>query len=725
MSRPPDARPETAGEMRQRMGLAAVPHVRRGARLFWFFTIAAALTTGATWLFADLLWRNGWNGWSTALVVIFPLLFFLAAFGCTHALYGFFVLRFGDRGSITARNPYRDIPLGEANTAIILPVYNEEVTRVYEGLRAIYESLAKLPDGATFDFFILSDSTDPDHWVEEERYWLRLVRELGALGRIYYRRRTVNTEKKSGNVRDFLNMWGKRYRYMIVLDADSVMRGETITDLVRLMEANPTVGLIQTVPGLVNSESAFGRIQQFANRLYSPLFVAGLNYWVQDGGNYWGHNAIIRVEPFMQFCDLPHLPGKKPFGGHILSHDFVEAALMRRAGWEVWLAWDLEGSYEEGPPGLIESAQRDRRWCQGNLQHSMLLFASGFRGISRIHLLMGIFGYLASPIWFLFMFLGTMMIASFKETGLSRIDAPRGLTPALGNLSAAQHGFLIFGLSMAVLFLPKAIAAGDLLLNRERRRSFGGLFRAGVSIFLETLVSALIAPVLMLFHSAFVLSILRGAGVNWGTQKRGADGTAWATAFRAHWGHTLTGLVWGMVAWKLGSAYFWWFVPVLLGMVVSIPVSVFLSRRSWGQKLRGLGLFLTPEETAPPPEITQIHERLAATSDAERALPSGSGLARAVLDPYVNAVHVSLLREKLLNPVYAAEIEQVLPDRESIRALRERLLAQGPGALTDDEKRLVLSDENSMSWLHRQIWLRPAETLAPWWDEAIRSVAKV
>jgi membrane glycosyltransferase len=724
MSRPLDSRTGAAEQMRQRMGIAAVPHVRRGARLFWFFTIAAALTTGATWLFADLLWRNGWSGWSTALVLIFPLLFFLAAFGCTHAIYGFFVLRFGDRGSITARNPYRDVSIGEANTAIILPVYNEEVTRVYEGLRSIYESLARLPDGGKFDFFILSDSTDPDNWVEEERRWLELVHELGALGRIFYRRRTVNTEKKSGNVRDFLNMWGKRYRYTIVLDADSVMRGGTIIDLVKLMEANPTVGLIQTVPGLVNSESAFGRIQQFANRLYSRIFVAGLNYWVQDGGNYWGHNAIIRVEPFMQFCDLPYLPGKKPFGGHILSHDFVEAALMRRADWEVWLAWDLEGSYEEGPQGLIESAQRDRRWCQGNLQHSMLLFASGFRGISRIHLLMGIFGYLASPIWFLFMLVGTMMIASFEETGLSRIDAPRGLTPGLGNLSAAQHGLLIFGLSMTVLFLPKAIAAFDLLLDRERLRGFGGLFRSAVSIVLETLASALMAPVLMLFHSQFVLSILRGAGVNWGTQKRGADGTAWSMAIRTHWAHTLIGLMWGAVAWKLGRAYFWWFVPVLTGMVLSIPLSVFLSRRSWGQWLRNRGLFLTPEEAAPPPEIVQLHARLAAIPDAERELPSGSGLARAVLDPYVNAVHVSLLREKLLNPVYATEVAQILPPRETIRALRERLLAQGPGALSDAEKRLVMSDENSMSWLHRQIWLRPAETLAPWWDEAIRNVAR-
>ena len=229
------------------------------------------------------------------------------------------------------------------------------------------------------------------------------MRDLDALGRIYYRRRVNNEGKKSGNVRDFLNTWGRRYRYFIVFDADSVMRGETIVDLVKLMEAHPNVGLIQTVPALVNAESLFGRIQQFANRLYAPVFIAGLNYWAQSFGNYWGHNAIIRTEPFMQFCDLPQLPGRKPFGGQILSHDFVEAALLLRENWQVWFAYDLEGSYEETPQDIIENAQRDRRWCQGNLQHGMVLFARGLRGVSRIHLLLGIFGYLASPLWLLFL----------------------------------------------------------------------------------------------------------------------------------------------------------------------------------------------------------------------------------------------------------------------------------------------------------------------------------
>ena len=314
------------------------------------------------------------------LLALFFLLSFAASFGCLHAVYGFLVLRWGDRGRVTQLNDYRNMSIDGVGTAIVIPIYNEDVVRVYEGIRVMYESLRRTGKLDEFDFFMLSDSTDPGKWVQEETRWFEMARELGGLGRIHYRRRTLNREKKSGNIRDFCNAWGRHFRYMIVLDADSVMQGETMVDLVKLMEANPTVGLIQTVPGLINNQSLFGRVQQFSSRLFGPLFTAGLNYWVQDGGNYWGHNAIIRVDPFMHNCDLPTLPGTKPFGGHILSHDFVEAALLRKEDWEVWLAWDLEGSWEEGPQSLTDFAQRDRRWCQGNLQHRCCCLREGSGG---------------------------------------------------------------------------------------------------------------------------------------------------------------------------------------------------------------------------------------------------------------------------------------------------------------------------------------------------------
>ena len=406
--------------------VAAAPRLQRGWRLFIFYSSAVLLTGLVSMLFADLLWRSGWSPSSTVLLVLFIILFLFIAIGAMHGVYGFFLRASGARRRITALDNYRDQKIDGTSTAIVFPIYNENVVRAYEGLRATYESLERTGQLERFDFFILSDSTDPDKWVEEERRWHELIRDLDALGKIYYRRRLNNEGRKSGNVSDFLSAWGRRYRYFMVCDADSVMRGETLVDLVRLMEAHPTAGLIQTVPALVNADSPFGRIQQFANRLYAHIFIAGLNYWALDIGNYWGHNAIIRTEPFMQFCDLPQLPGRKPFGGQILSHDFVEAALLSRENWEVWFAYDLEGSYEEAPQTMIENARRDRRWCQGNLQHSLVLFAKGLRGVSRLHLALGICGYLSGPLWLLFLLTFNWICWFHKHTRLSDIPVPAG-----------------------------------------------------------------------------------------------------------------------------------------------------------------------------------------------------------------------------------------------------------------------------------------------------------
>jgi membrane glycosyltransferase len=702
-----------------------LPLLRRGVRIFLFFSCAVLLTGVVSLMFADLLWRTGWSASRTALLVLFIILFLLVAIGCVHGIFGFLLRVFGDQARITSFAGYARQSIAGTSTAIIIPIYNEDVARVYEGLRATYESLRATDQLERFDFFILSDSTDPDKWVEEERRWHALVRDLGALGRIYYRRRFNNEAKKSGNVRDFLNTWGRRYRYFICFDADSLMRGDTIVRLVQMMEANPQVGLIQTVPALVNAESLFGRIQQFANRLYAPIFIAGLNYWTLSIGNYWGHNAIIRTEPFMQFCDLPQLPGRKPFGGQILSHDFVEAALMLKENWRVWFAYDLEGSYEEGPQGTIESAQRDRRWCQGNLQHGMVLFAKGLRGVSRIHLILGIFGYLSSPLWLTFMITYCWIRWSHKWSELSDITVG-AFTPWLSGINATAHGFIIFLICMGALFLPKILAIVELALDPQRRRAFGGVLKVTASAVAETLFSALHAPLQMLWHTQFVITILLGMGVNWGAQNRGADGTTWGHAFRCHWGHMFIGLVWGGLVLWLDSAVFWWFSPVLAGLLFAVPLSVLTNRSSLGRRAGDLGLFVTPEETHPPEEIAFLRERMWKLQ-AEGALappPANAGLADAVLDPYVNAIHVSFLREKKLNPVYAEAMAKIAGQATDLQALAEKLLAQGPAALTTAEKIRALSDPATMSWLHRQAWLRPSQTLALWWQKAIRRYAR-
>src|SRR5580693_3252367 len=311
----PETAPAPKAEPSPQLKVVPMLPANRWLRIFFFFSSALLLTGLVSMLFADLLWRTGWSTSRTILLVLFVILFLFMAIGCIHGIYGFVLRTFGDHRRITQLKNYREQAIADTSTALVFPIYNENITRVYEGLRATYQSLEKTGHLERFDFFILSDSADPDKWVEEERRWFDLIRELDALGKIYYRRRLNNEGRKSGNIRDFLNAWGRRYRYFLVADADSVMRGETLVDLVKLMETHPAVGLIQTVPALVNAETLFGRMQQFANRLYAPIFITGLNYWALDLGSYWGHNAIIRTEPFMQFCDLPQLPGRKPFGG--------------------------------------------------------------------------------------------------------------------------------------------------------------------------------------------------------------------------------------------------------------------------------------------------------------------------------------------------------------------------------------------------------------------------
>jgi membrane glycosyltransferase len=703
-------------------GVMPIVRMRLGWRVFIFYSSALLLTGVTSWLFADLLGRTGWTLSALVLLCLFTVLVLLIAVGCMHGIFGFVLRLTGDR-RITRLKDYRGQSIQGASTALVFPICNEQVPRVCEGLRATYESLQKTGLLDRFDFYILSDSSDPDKWVEEERRWFDLVHELDVLGRVYYRRRVVNEGKKSGNIRDFLRTWGKRYRYFVIFDADSVMRGETLVDLVKMMEAHPNVGLIQTVPSLVNAASLFGRMQQFANRLYAPIFITGLNFWAQAFGNYWGHNAIIRTEPFMNHCDLPQLPGAKPLGGHILSHDFVEAALLLKANWEVWLAYDLEGSYEEAPQTMIENAQRDRRWCQGNMQHGMVVWARGLRWGSRLHMSLGILGYLASPVWLLFLLTFNWMLWYEASMDLSRITV-RPLTPFL-KVSANQHAFLIFAICMAMLFLPKILALVDLARDPPRRRAFAGIVPATCGAIAETAFSTMHAPLQMLWHSKFVAASLLFFGVQWGPQKRAADGIAWPQAIRQHWGHTVIGLLWGAAIWHLDRPVFWWFTPMMTGMILSIPASVLTSRATLGDRARRYGLFVTPEETAPPPELAALRARMAALEESGQTAPRpvDSGLADAVLDPYVNAIHVSLLRENRQNPVYARALADLGVGKPEVRSLCEKLLAEGPDRLHQADKLLILSDAELLPWLHRQAWLRPSGTLARWWQEQIRQYA--
>ena len=648
-------------------------------------------------------------------LILFSLLFVLIALGATQALVGYSLRRRGN-------DPYKitnsliedddERPMSVA-TAIVMPICNENVGRVIDGLRVIYKSVdrtGRLPES---HFFILSDSTDPNCWIEEEAAWLALIRRLGAQGRIFYRKRRMGINKKSGNLADFCRRWGKLYRYMVVLDADSIMTGKAIVRLVQLMECNRRVGIIQGVPLLAHGRTILARLQQFASRLYGPISTAGLNYWQLSEANYWGHNAIIRLAPFIQHCSLPPLPGDGPFGGLILSHDYVEAALMRRAGWQVWLTTELDGSYEECPSTVVELAQRDRRWLQGNLQHARLVVARGFHAANRVHFILGILAYVASPLWLALLVVSIEIAANLITTGF----ALRAVSSFATYIHWSYQGeaLCLFAYTMVLLFLPKILSLMDLRSRAGDVAWFGGWRALFASVLLETIIFTLIAPILMIFHTWFTLTTLLGHRVSWGTQHRAGADSSWDESVVAHGALTIIGIVGAFVAFWTNPHLLLWMSPVLIGLIFSIPLSYIVSSPRLGVTLQRLKLFQTAEESNPMPELVQIAQAQANREESTQPLPrelrENYGLLQAVLDPYVNAVHVSLLREKDEPPPKT---------KEWFSHLREILIRDGPQALEPRDRIALLLDADSMHALHNELWFTPSSRLAEWWRLALQ-----
>jgi membrane glycosyltransferase len=582
-----------------------------------FFGLTFLTSLGASALLLDVLEANGLTGVEIVGLVLFFSLFTWIAGALWTAIAGFGVrLAGGDPEGIDVAE-LEGRPLN-TRTAIAMPIYNEDPQRVAAGLEAIWSSLAQLPERGAFDLFILSDTTDPGIAAQEEAMWQRFVaRQQEGAGKVFYRRRVDRSERKAGNIGEFIRRWGADYECMIVLDADSIMTGHALVTLARAMEAHPRIGILQSLPLPFGRVTLFGRLIQFASRLVSPMLSSGLAFWQIGESNYWGHNAAVRLQPFARYCALPRLPGKPPLGGEILSHDFVEAAFMRRGGYEVRQMPDLAGSWEEVPANVIDYAVRDRRWTQGNLQHSRVLGLPGLHPLSRVHLVTGIVSYVSSPMW-----LTLLLLSSF----LSAIEAgkqPEYFLPGLPSLfphwPQIRTGEIavLFGLTLVVLLVPKVLGAILAIRDRQMRRQFGGSGRLGVSLLVEQLFSMLLAPSMMLFHSVFVAQTLLGRSVAWNAQSRTDRGVTLREAFKRQWWHLALGLAWGIIMWRKAPQFFWWLTPVLVGLICSIPLTVWTSRTSAGLRLRRWGLLLTPEETAPPRELLSL-----SATDAEIMLPA-------------------------------------------------------------------------------------------------------
>ncbi|QIK37686.1 glucans biosynthesis glucosyltransferase MdoH [Caldichromatium japonicum] len=669
-----------------------------------YFTLVVVTTFFCLSLLSVALQDGGLSALEIVLLVFYTILMLWISASFWTAALGFFVLLF-DRYRYKAAHASRSEGMA-FKTALVMPVYNEDPERVFAGLRAIDEDLKALAVQDRFEIFILSDTRDPSIWVHEEILWRRWSQELGKPARIFYRNRPENTARKSGNLADFCRQWGGRYRYMIVLDADSLMSAETLIEMVRRMEAEPSLALLQVPPVPINRVSFFARMLQFAGSLYGRMFAAGLAFWQQDIANFWGHNAIIRVRPFADHCGLPKLPGREPFGGDILSHDFVEAALLARAGWKVRLAWDLAGSYEEIPPTLIDYAKRDRRWCQGNLQHARLIMARGFRTLSRIHFAMGVMSYAASPLWLLFL-IATGLEAYFKSLHRPVYFFGYNIIPIWPQYYVVEMTTVLW-VTLALLFLPKLLALIFLAFDRAEARRFGGLAKASLSALIESLFSVLLAPVLMLFQSKFVVAILLRTSVGWPAQQRGDHQTGFFEALGAHGGQTLLGLTVGYATYRWVPDFFWWFTPVLAGILLAIPVSILTSRTDLGLWARRLGLFLTPAETEPPAILKRLDEQLKRSPPLEGvAGTQGPGAqpfwVQAILDPRVYALHDALLYNEPQNR----------RRRHILEGLVFQLQDEGEESLSLREKRALLSHHDGLFLLHTRLWATPNPPTLP------------
>jgi membrane glycosyltransferase len=566
------------------MTIAPVDRSVRAARL-WALICSFGAAIAAFAFFLKFGAADGLDRIDVLRSILMLVATFWLAWGAMQAFLG-----------LTTRPPVPDIdrtkPL-DSRIVVLVPVYEEDPIATFSRIAAMDMSLADTGHGASFDFAILSDTRDDIAAARERLWYLRLLRDRDAQGRIFYRRRENNTGKKAGNVEDFIQTSGAAYEFAIILDADSLIEGETMVEMARRMQADPKLGLLQTLPRIIHAKSRFGRAMQFSTAFNSPVFARGLAMMQGRTGPFWGHNAIIRMRAFAQSCGLPELAGKPPFGGHILSHDYVEAALLARAGWTVRLDDDLTGSFEEGPENIVDHAKRDRRWCQGNLQHSRLVFAPGLRPWSRFVFVQGILAYLVSLVWLGFLL--ASIVAPLYAPPVVHFPTQYWPLPPIPDDETALAIGLVIGI-FGLLILPKLLIGADAVL-RGRARHFGGWWAATWSTMTELLVSAITAPILMMYQTRSVFQVMLGRDGGWPAHDRGDGRLSVSDAFAASWWIMVLGFAGLALAYRMSAGLIPWLLPVTLPMVLSPFIISYLSKPGQPQ------LFTVPEDIAPSPVI--------------------------------------------------------------------------------------------------------------------------
>ena len=556
-----------------------------------FAALVAAVTGGALALAALALSPGGLDAVDLVLLALYAIALPWLLIGVSVSIVGFCIMRFA-RDPLAATFPaaariHGDEPIA-ATTALLICIRNEAPERVIRNLAPLLEGLAAAGVGARFHAYILSDTGDAALAAVEEAKLAAFAEQWRGRVVVTYRRREHNTAFKAGNIADFCRQWGADHDFALTLDADSFMTSDAVLRLVRIMQSDPKLGIVQSLVVGLPSTSAFARMFQFGMRLGMRSYTIGSAWWQADCGPYWGHNALLRLAPFMAHCDLQAVADG---GQQILSHDQIEAVLMRRAGYEVRVLPFEDQSFEENPATLLEFIRRDLRWCQGNMQYWRLLFLPGIRPVSRYQLAFAILMFLGSPAWMALLVIGTLKAA---------------LTPNLADFIRPDAGLALFGVTLFMWASPKLATFIDVMLRPKERWSFGGTARFVLSFACETTYSFLLTPLMWCGHTLFLARLPFRRTVGWAAQMRDDHAVPFGLACRALWPYTLIGVAAIALLAVTHPAAILYALPLAAGPALSIPLAVITARPAVGAALARIGIGRLPEETAAPVAVAAL-----------------------------------------------------------------------------------------------------------------------